>query len=401
VTTPSGGPPGSVNGRRRPIRVLVVDDSPFMRHTVGRLLAEAGDIEVVGTAADGLAGLEAAAALRPDVITLDVEMPRLDGIGMLRRLMAENPTRTVMLSSLTVEGAAVTLDALDAGAVDFVAKPSGSLSIDVGRVGEELIAKVRAAADVSDLAFNALRLRAVARGRTGSRLAPGPGPGASAPTGSTARPVAERVVVVAASTGGPAALETVVRHLPVSLGAAVLVVQHMPSGFTAPFAARLAAAGPLPCREARSGDQLRADEILVAPGGRHVVAASKTKLQLVDLPPVNGVRPSADVTLASLAGFWRGHLLAVVLTGMGRDGCDGARAVVDHGGRVIAQDEATATVYGMPAAVTEAGLASAVLPLPAIAGAIASWVATAAEGAPDAPASRSGRTPMVGALRER
>lgn len=371
--------------RRSPIRVLVVDDSSFMRHAVGRLLAEAGDIEVVGTAGDGVAGLAAAIALRPDVITLDVEMPRLDGLAMLRRLMVEVPTRTVMLSSLTHDGAAVTLDALEAGAIDFVAKPGGSLSIDLGQIADELIAKVRTAAAVSDLAFGALRLRAAAQNRAGR---PGDRPGseraAATEDGGSLLPLvrpprgpADRVVVVAASTGGPAALEALVRGLPPRLGASLLVVQHLPPGFTASLAERLAAAGSLPAREARGGDVLAMDEILVAPGGRHIVGTPRGRLELAELPPFHGVRPSADVTLVSLAPIWRERLLAVILTGMGRDGCDGARAVIEHGGEVIAQDEATSTVYGMPGAVAEVGLATAILPLPTISTAIADWAGRA------------------------
>jgi two-component system chemotaxis response regulator CheB len=406
MTGTPGATGAAMGGRPRPIRVLVVDDSAFMRHTIGRLLADAADIEVVGTAADGVAGLEAASALRPDVITLDIEMPRLDGLAMLRRLMLECPTRTVMLSSLTRAGAQATLDALEAGAVDFVAKPSGSLSVDIGRVGEELLAKIRAAAAVPDLVFAALRLRAAARLRTSERVADaGPrGPerdnGFAARAGSratTGRPrvPADRLVVVAASTGGPAALDTLVRGLPEHLGAAILIVQHMPAGFTASLAERLGAAGSLPCREAARGDILGVDEILVTPGGHHLLATPAGRLELADLPPVHGVRPSADVTLASLAPTWGERLLAVVLTGMGRDACDGARAVVDHGGRVIAQDEATSTVYGMPSAVVEAGLAEAVLPLPDIAGAIAAWARRAPDDRTSRGAPRSGRTPMA------
>lgn len=373
-----------------PIRVLVVDDSAFMRHAVRRLLAEAPDIEVVGTAADGVEGLAAAAVLRPDVITLDVEMPRLDGLAMLRRLMVEAPTRTIMLSSLTREGASVTLEALGCGAIDFVAKPSGSLSIDVGRVGEELIAKIRTAAAVPALAFDALRLRAIARQRTG-RL-----PRVRPPEARTASRPADRLVVIAASTGGPAALDALVRDLPPSVGAAMLVVQHLPAGFTASLAERLANAGQLPCREARPGDLPMANEVLVAPGGHHLVATSTGRLELADLPPVNGVRPSADVTLASLAPLWRDRLLAVVLTGMGRDGCEGARAVAQYGGEVLAQDEATSTVFGMPGAVAEAGLATAILPLPRVAAAITHWALRTAK---RIAASPGGRDLQVGVNR--
>jgi two-component system, chemotaxis family, protein-glutamate methylesterase/glutaminase len=385
-----------------PIRVLIVDDSAFMRHALGRMLEEFPSVEVAGSATNGVEGLEMAARLRPDVITLDVEMPVLDGLGMLRRLMVETPTRVVMLSSLTTANAAVTLDALEFGAIDFVPKPSGSLSIDIRRVSEELVSKITAAAAMSEAAF--LRHRQVAvthvnaaelRSRGGGPM-PGPAPAAGAPTQLNpilaafdipraghsrhkAHPrtgaVPRRLVVVASSTGGPSALQTFVAGLPSELGAAMAIVQHMPPGFTASLAARLDAAGPLRCTEATGDDVLVDDEILLAPGDRHMICSQSGRIQLVHLPPVNGVRPAADVTLEAMAPIWRERMLCVVLTGMGVDACEGARAVKKFGGTVIAQDEATATIYGMPAAVAEAGLTDLVLPLPLIAEAVARWCA--------------------------
>jgi two-component system, chemotaxis family, protein-glutamate methylesterase/glutaminase len=380
-----------------PIRVLIVDDSAFMRHALGRLLSEARGIEVAGVAANGEEGLRAARELRPDVITLDVEMPILDGLGMLKRLMLETPTRVVMLSSRTTHNARVTLDALEFGAIDFVPKPSGSLSIDIGRVGEELIGKIGAAAAMSEAAF--LRHRQVAAltltlandaaaraaaaavsteagtGQPRLRTLPTPPPVRRAPR-SGPRLAATRLVVVAASTGGPSALNALAKELPEPLGAAVAIVQHMPAGFTASLAARLDVGGRLRCGEATSEDVLVADEMLVAPGDRHMICSTSGHIQLVHLPPVNGVRPAADVTLQAVAPIWRENLLCVVLTGMGVDGREGARAVRSHGGRVISQDASTATIYGMPAAVAEAGLSDRVLPLQRIAGAIASWART-------------------------
>lgn len=359
-----------------PIRVLVVDDSAFMRHALGRILSEAGGMEVVGSAGNGELGLEAARALRPDVITLDVEMPVLDGLSMLRRLMAESPTRVVMLSSLTTDGAAVTLDALEAGAIDFVAKPGGSLSIDVGRVGGELVAKVRGAAAMSEASFLAHRHRVLA-----NRLVPA----AIAPTLAQPQPArsavaAQRLVVIASSTGGPSALHTLVSGLPARLGAGIVIVQHMPAGFTASLAGRLACAGSLPAAEARGGDILTVDDIVIAPGDHHLITSSAGRVQTIQLPPVNGVRPAADVTLLSVAPVWRERLLCVVLTGMGVDGREGARSVKMHGGTVFAQDEATSTIYGMPAAIATAGLADRVLPLGRMADAITAWASAPTAG---------------------
>ena len=357
-----------------PIRVLVVDDSAFMRHAVGRLIGEAGDLVVVGSASNGEEGLKAAASLKPDVITLDVEMPVLDGPGMLRKLMVTNPTRVVMLSSLTTEGAAVTLDALDAGAIDFVAKPGGSLSIDVGRVGGDLVAKIRAAAGMSEASFLAHRNRVARR----AMLRPAP-----AVQKAVARPVrvgattARRLVVIASSTGGPSALNAVVPLLPGNLAAGVLIVQHMPPGFTASLADRLHAGGKIGVHEAAANDLITDGEALLAPGDFHMISSASGRIQLSSLPPVNAVRPAADVTLQAVAPVWRDRILCVVLTGMGADGREGARAVKSHGGTVFAQDRESSAVWGMPGSVVEAGLADKVVPLDRMADAIAAWVANA------------------------
>lgn len=395
-------------------RVLIVDDSAFMRHALGRLLSEVPSLEVVGAASNGVEGLRMASDLRPDVITLDVEMPVLDGLSMLKRLMLETPTRVVMLSSRTTHNAKVTLDALDFGAIDFVPKPSGSLSIDIGRVGEELVGKIEAVAGMPEAAF--LRHRQVAAMNlmlANSQKpkvepeAPASAAGAATdekPTAGTAagraRPMAgamppkrpprsgpripaRRLVVIASSTGGPSALHAVIKGLPAHLGAAVAIVQHMAPGFTASLAARLDSAGELRCTEATSEDILVEDEILVAPGDRHMLSSTNGRIQLAHLPPVNGVRPAADVTLQSVAPIWRERLLCVVLTGMGCDAREGARAVQQHGGTVIAQDAATATIYGMPAAVAEAGLTDQILPLGKIAAGISAWCGAERHDLPD------------------
>ncbi len=378
------------------IRVLVVDDSAFMRHAVARLLDETLGIEVVGSAPNGQVGLELASQLKPDVITLDVEMPVMDGLGMLQRLMAGQPARVIMLSSLTTEGSAVTLDALDAGAIDFVGKPSGSLSIDIGLVGVDLVAKIRAAAAMPHAAFlghcQRVAMR-VARRPAGPLSTGAPGAAGSARPGAggvagggvagggaahAPRVTSRRVVVIATSTGGPSALQTVVSGLPAVLGCAVVIVQHMPAGFTASLAHRLDACGAMEVVEAAANDLIHDDRIVIAPGDHHLISSTSGRVQLIRLPPVNGVRPAADVTLQSFAPVWRDRLLTVVLTGMGSDGTEGARTARKHGGTVFAQDEATATIYGMPRAVAEAGLVDKVLPLGKVAGAIAAWAAAAA-----------------------
>lgn len=390
------------------IRVLIVDDSAFMRHALGRLLGGSPGIEIVGSAGNGEEGLAMARALRPDVITLDVEMPVLDGLAMLERLMVETPTRVVMLSSQTTAGAKTTLDALEFGAIDFVSKPSGLYSIDVGRVGDELVAKITAATGMPKVAFDrhcrtalknlALTEKAAPEGGGRAGAAKGTpssaaGVGDAAPRrgdrpASASKGAASKLVVVASSTGGPSALHAIARDLPPRLGAAVAVVQHMPPGFTASLAARLDSAGPLPCREAGLDDVLVEDEILVAPGDSHLISSQSGRVALVRLPPVNGVRPAADVTLQSVAPIWGERLLCVVLTGMGFDGREGARAVKRHGGTVYSQDQATSTIYGMPAAIAEAGLADGVYPLQEMATAVARWCAADAGDRDDPDADR-------------
>jgi two-component system chemotaxis response regulator CheB len=381
-------------------RVLIVDDSAFMRRTLSRLLGAIPSLEVAGAACNGEEGLRLARELKPDVITLDVEMPVLDGLGMLKRLMVEAPTRVVMLSSRTTQNARLSLDSLDCGAIDFVPKPTGPQALDIARVGDELVRKIEAAASMPAAAFlrhRLIALRNLAGGATSKEAVPTPvappedaasvgqsvlrcgAPARRSHRSASPRVAARRLVVVASSTGGPSALSVLVRGLPQNLGAAVALVQHMPAGFTTSLAARLDSAGPLRCSEASPDDILVEDQILLAPGDHHMISSTSGHIQLVRLHPVNGVRPAADVTLQSVAPIWRERLLCVVLTGMGVDARDGARAVKQYGGTVLAQDGATATIFGMPKAVAEAGLADRVLPLDRMAGAVAAWCGTGDE----------------------
>ncbi len=349
-----------------PLKVLVVDDSAFMRKMICEILGRDPELCVVGPARDGADALTKLGTLKPDVITLDVEMPVLDGFGTLSEIMRLRPTPVVMLSSLTQRGAEATLRCLELGAVDFVGKPSGSISLDIETVGADLIARVKAAAK--------------------ARLHPAP---AASPTliSIPAKPVlpllparprreisaAVRgggVLVIGSSTGGPRALQSLVPSLPADLPVPVVIVQHMPAGFTTSLAQRLAAISPLEVREAVEGDGLKAGRILVAPGGWHLEFNSEGLAHLTEAPPVHGVRPSVDVTLASLTRLYGPRITAVLLTGMGRDGARGLKAVLDLGGRTFAEDETTCTVYGMPKAAFELGGVGSLLPLPRIAPAL-------------------------------
>jgi two-component system chemotaxis response regulator CheB len=337
----------------RTIRVLVVDDSAFMRKTISAILNEADDLEVVATARDGLDAVKKVTDYRPDVITLDIEMPRLEGLQTLGYIMSECPTPVVMVSAYTESGAETTMKALEYGAVDFVCKPSGPISLDLEKVAQELVAKVRLAAqvDVARLKFIEVeRLQEVA--------------------GPTQTLVAGRqVVVIASSTGGPRALYDIIPLLPPDLPAAVLVVQHMSQGFTKMLADRMDRVSRVRIKEGEDGEPVLTGHVYFAPGNYHLLVESEAGREVIRLnqaPPRNSVRPSADVTLESVVKLYGANCLAVILTGMGHDGTAGARLVKQAGGRVSAQDEATSVVFGMPRSVIDAGLADVVLPLDAI-----------------------------------
>lgn len=332
-------------GRR--IRVLVVDDSTTIRAILRRLLDATGDIEVVGSAADGQQALEAVERLAPDVVTLDVEMPRLDGLQTLELLLQRHPLPVVMCSSLTSEGAEATIRALELGAVDFIEKP-GVGSLD-GTLGDTLAEKVRHAAQAR-----------VHRRITVNTNTPRAFRGAWQP----------RILLIGASTGGPSAIREVLTSLPPDFGLPVVIVQHMPPGFTRSFAERLNALGPLAVDEAQPGMRLKPGRALLAPGGFHLEFDAERQVVLSDGATEEGVRPAVNVTMESIAKLRDSLPVAVILTGMGRDGRRGAELIREVGGTVIVEDASTCVVYGMPRAVAEAGLADEVLPRDRIASAI-------------------------------
>ncbi len=335
--------------------MLVVDDSAFMRAAVARVLAADARFEVVGQARDGAEALELVPTLRPELVTMDFNMPGMNGAEVTAAIMAQCPVPIVMLSAHTREGAHETVQALAAGAVDFVTKPAGEVSASLADVRAELCDKLAAAA----------------RARPGALRAPAPAaPVATPKPRLEPLPAGLRVVCVAASTGGPAALAELLPRLALPAEVALLVVQHLPAGFTAPLAARLAERTSFPVREALEGEALVGGVALLAPGGRHLVVGRDGRLGLSDEPPLHGVKPAADVTLRSLAAAFGPRVLSVVLTGMGKDGALGSAAVKAAGGRVLAQDRASSTVWGMPRAVTELGVADAVEPLSGLPGAI-------------------------------
>jgi two-component system, chemotaxis family, protein-glutamate methylesterase/glutaminase len=342
-------------------RVVVADDSRLMRRLLADALGRQG-FDVVGTAADGDEALELCRRHRPDALTLDLHMPGLDGLGVLRALRdgRAEPVPVVVVSAFSPAHGARAVDALAEGAFDLVAKPAFGEPLDA--FSAELGRKVAEAA-------HAGRVRRAPRRPLTRR--PAPAPAAPRRTAAARRTASGTLVVIACSTGGPRALGELVPALPSPLAAGALVVQHMPPGFTGSLAARLDGASALGVREARHGDVLDPATVLVAPGGSHLRISDDRRLRLSDDAPEGGLRPRADLTIHDAARLFGRRVVLVVLTGMGKDGLDGAAAVKRAGGRVLAEAESTCTVYGMPRAVAEAGLADRVLPLDELAGAIA------------------------------
>jgi two-component system, chemotaxis family, protein-glutamate methylesterase/glutaminase len=348
-------------------RIVVADDSALMRRVVASNLRGAG-FAIAGEAADGDEALALCRELRPDAMTLDLTMPGRDGLGVLRELGEQGPAvPTVVVSAFSPRHGARAVDALALGAFELVAKPAGPSGI--AAFGEELCAKVRAAVGAGP-PTRAPRMGGPAPAPAPARpAAPAPSRAAAALRAAAAPAVAERLVLIASSTGGPRALGELVPALPAPLGAAVVIVQHMPAGFTASLAARLDAASSLTVREAAEGARLEPDTALLAAGGLHL-RVDERRARLSDDAEIGGLRPRADLTIADAARAFGARLLLVVLTGMGRDGTAGAEEVRRHGGRVLVEAESTCTVYGMPRAVADAGLADAVLPLDELPGAI-------------------------------
>jgi two-component system, chemotaxis family, protein-glutamate methylesterase/glutaminase len=342
------------------IGVLVVDDSAFMRKVISEIVNGSEAFEVISTARDGLDALEKLAQFGAAVqlVTLDIQMPEMDGLTALKRIMAEHPRRVVMVSSLTTEGARETLQALEYGAIDFLAKPGGAISLEFEKVGPRLIELLTAAAN------SKLPTPGTAPTRVVQHHVPPAGPRTAT---HVVRSGAHKIVAVASSTGGPKALSAFLPLLPKDLGAAVIVVQHMPATFTGLLADRLDKSCQLSVKEAADGDQLLAGRCLIAPGGFHLELSPHETVRLTKELPVGGLRPCADITFRSVATVYGRRALAVVLTGMGRDGTEGCRQMREHGCLVIAESKETALIYGMPKSVVDAGLATREAPIEQIA----------------------------------
>jgi two-component system, chemotaxis family, protein-glutamate methylesterase/glutaminase len=348
----------------KPSRILVADDSTFMRRVLTQALRDAG-FDVVGEAADGDEALALYRELRPDAMTLDLAMPGMDGIGVLRALRGERSSLpVVVVSAFSPAHGARAVDALAEGAFDLVAKPVFGEPLEqfVFALREKVTA---AAASVSTDATTKPRRVPLLATPAVSRLRARRAPAASS-----------KVVLIATSTGGPRALARLIPALPSPLGAGGMIIQHMPEGFTASLAERLDRSSKLKVVEAAGGETLAPDTLLLAAGGRHLRLGEGGVTRLSDAAAVGGLRPRADLTIADAAKLYGDRLLLVVMTGMGKDGLDGAREVRARGGRVLAEAESSCTVYGMPRAIVEAQLADVVVPLGELAEAIATETAS-------------------------
>lgn len=339
------------------IRVLVVDDSLLMRRVISDTINNDPALEVIDKAKNGQEALEKIFNLKPDVVTLDVNLPVIDGITVLEKIMQKQPTRVIMISAYTREGTTATMKALELGAVDFVAKPSGEVSLDIYKLKDEIISKIKLAAKIDLDRFLSTITSSEAYQLPRIKLFP----------------AIKKLVVIGASTGGPKAVLDVMQALPAGLPAAFLIVQHMPKGFTLSFAERISWQSKIKTKEAEDGDIVLADKAYVAPAGYHMLLEKqedRLKVRLNQDALVNYVRPSVDVTLNSAVKLFGKNVISVILSGMGKDGLEGCRKIKEKGGVVIAQDEETSVVWGMPKAVSDAGLADIVLPVAEIAGQI-------------------------------
>ncbi|MCG6574603.1 chemotaxis response regulator protein-glutamate methylesterase [Pseudomonas sp. AF32] len=358
------------------VKVLVVDDSGFFRRRVSEILSADTSIQVVGTATNGKEAIDQALALKPDVITMDYEMPMMDGITAVRHIMQRCPTPVLMFSSLTHEGARVTLDALDAGAVDFLPKNFEDISRNPDKVRQLLCEKVHS------ISRSNRRVSAYSPPASAPVAAPAPAPAPSssfspsaAPTRSAPAPVrsapvtasspapkrkAYKLVAIGTSTGGPVALQRVLTQLPANFPAPIVLIQHMPAAFTKAFAERLDKLCRISVKEAEDGDILRPGLALLAPGGKQMMIDGRGAVKILPGDERLNYKPCVDITFGSAAKSYGDKVLAVVLTGMGADGREGARLLKQGGSTIWAQDEASCVIYGMPMAIVKADLADGV-----------------------------------------
>lgn len=337
------------------IRVLIVDDSAFMRKLLTDQFAGQSDFTVIDIARNGKDAIDKVKKLKPDLVTMDVEMPGMDGLQALEKIMQDTPVPVVMISSLTHAGAESTIRALQLGAVDFITKTAGSVS-SISDIQSEMLEKCRAAVKA-----NVVQLK--------KSLIPSQ-QDSKALLSSLANAIDEKIVAIGTSTGGPRALQEVLTRLPGSLPSGIVIVQHMPPGFTRSLAERLNSLSALTVKEAENNDVVRHGLVLIAPGNFHMILErqqNKTIVKLNQNPPIGGLRPAVDPMMESVANLYKQKAVGVILTGMGRDGSIGISAIKKYHGITIAEDQSTAVVYGMPKAAVELGVIDHIVPLQAVA----------------------------------
>lgn len=334
------------------IRVLVVDDSIFMRNIIADMISENKNIEIVGRAKNGQEAVEMNSKLKPDVITMDVEMPIMNGLEALKKIMSDSPTKVIMVSSLTTEGAKETIEALNSGAYDFVSKPSGQISLDIRKVKEELTAKILSSVDAN---IKILKENSIESGIDNSKIKLKKFIKEQDFNSFTDK---ERVVAIGISTGGPKALQTIIPMFPENIDAAVLIVQHMPPKFTKSLADRLDVLSNVKVKEAEDGDIIKKGVVFIAPGDYHMTISNEKGTKYIRLnqnPPCTGHRPSANVLFDSVAENYGRNAIGVIMTGMGGDGAEKLKKIREFGGRTIGQDKDSCVVYGMPRVAAEMG----------------------------------------------
>jgi two-component system chemotaxis response regulator CheB len=352
------------------MRVLVVDDSAFMRKVLQSIVATDPQLEIIGEARDGREAISMNESLRPDVISMDIMMPHVDGLQATEQIMAHNPRPIVIVSSEAREGADATLRALELGAIDFVPKPSSGVDLDMNSIRDEICRKLKMAARVR-VVRNALNLKTErARGTLANspyaKQSPQNGNGNGSHGSSSGNGTRHPLIVMAASTGGPQTLMQLVPAISRDFAGTILLVQHMPGTFTAQFSKQLAEVAALNVKEAAHGDELLSGMLYVCPGSHHMRISGAGRIELQEGERINGYRPCADVTMESAAAFAGPMCVGVVLTGMGGDGARGVQAVKAAGGHVIAQDENTSVIFGMPSEAIKTGAVDQVLALDSI-----------------------------------
>lgn len=327
------------------IRVLVVEDSFLMRKIITDIIKSDPKLEVIAEAMDGKDAIEKIFSLKPDVVTLDINLPIIDGLQVLKEVMKKHPTRIIMLSAYCRAGTSATITALELGAVDFIAKPSGEISLDLSKLKDEIIVKIKLAARIDLTKLSEVVAIGAGRRELNSQNV-------------------KKLVVIGASTGGPRPLLQIMQQIPSGLPASFLIIQHMPEGFTLSFAERIAWQSKIKVKEAEAGDVVTVDKAFVAPTGYHLILEKfepQIRIKLNSDPLRNYVRPSVDVTMISAVELFGKNVIGVVLSGMGKDGLVGSTIIKENGGSVIIQDEETSVVWGMPRVVYKAGLADKVL----------------------------------------